>query len=405
MHWNGSRRSCRKATNSGPMFRSMRLAAFIRLGFSGIPYTGILKPIAFLQGWKKNKVRQTAELVPPNVQFAFHAVSLHEVRAPFFPTLMSGSKVHQVSFPGGYGNLGWIEHKESLHRSPLAWMIQQLGIDETTVLGYISQRSTHRLPLLGSPTREIALAIHYQAVEKGRKTGWQLLSNMLIPRFLFHQPWPKNRNKPRSPGSQFGAHSVYYGLDDDKYKKKVPTKNEKETRCQKTRSVKQSGIYHMRVFRFEILQTLSRGLKQHLRDLLHKDQLPIGTAVERSWQLRSSSPARLGLDLNIHSGKKCGLDIYVDPWGRILSFGLSTYDLERGVNPDTLHIRGYVYEVHVSGKGIGDSPLLLTSESTSNLVVLPSFQICSADLGQFLEDIGAKAQECTEWLVASAALV
>ena len=53
-------------------------------------------------------------------------MALHETRAPYRPTLMTGKKVHQVFFPGNHGHLGWIEEKEGLVHAPLAWMIQQL---------------------------------------------------------------------------------------------------------------------------------------------------------------------------------------------------------------------------------------------------------------------------------------
>ena len=61
-----------------------------------------------------------------DVRFAFHCLSLHEIREPYSPTLMRGTNVYQVSFPGSHGNLGKIEETESLVHAPFAWMIQQV---------------------------------------------------------------------------------------------------------------------------------------------------------------------------------------------------------------------------------------------------------------------------------------
>lgn len=64
---------------------------------------------------------------PSDVRFAFHALSIDELREPYYPTLMRGRNVYQVSFPGTHSNLGWMEPKEGLVHGPLAWMIQQLS--------------------------------------------------------------------------------------------------------------------------------------------------------------------------------------------------------------------------------------------------------------------------------------
>jgi hypothetical protein len=63
-----------------------------------------------------------------DVKVAIHAVALHEPRAPFAATLMRGANVHQVSFPGGHGNLGWRDEKnpDELSCGPLAWVLQKL---------------------------------------------------------------------------------------------------------------------------------------------------------------------------------------------------------------------------------------------------------------------------------------
>lgn len=60
-----------------------------------------------------------------DVDFAFHALALHEKREPFAPTLMRGVNTFQVSFPGSHGDLGWIEDAIGLVHGPLAWMVQQ----------------------------------------------------------------------------------------------------------------------------------------------------------------------------------------------------------------------------------------------------------------------------------------
>lgn len=60
-----------------------------------------------------------------DVDFAFHALALHEQRELFAPTLMRGNNVLQVFFPGNHSNLGWVEDTEGLFHGPLAWMVQQ----------------------------------------------------------------------------------------------------------------------------------------------------------------------------------------------------------------------------------------------------------------------------------------
>jgi hypothetical protein len=68
-------------------------------------------------------------LTHADVDYAFHALALHERREPYFATLMSGSPsthIYQVSFPGSHSNLGWIRDTESLVHGPLAWMVQQV---------------------------------------------------------------------------------------------------------------------------------------------------------------------------------------------------------------------------------------------------------------------------------------
>ncbi|KAK8112838.1 hypothetical protein PG984_013364 [Apiospora sp. TS-2023a] len=101
------------------------LCCFDTVGSLGLPLTGLAKPLAFLGARKKRNADIVSE-VASNVKFAFHCISLHETREPFISTLMRGPTVHQVSFPGSHGNLGWIEEDEGLVHAPFAWMVQQL---------------------------------------------------------------------------------------------------------------------------------------------------------------------------------------------------------------------------------------------------------------------------------------
>ncbi|KAF8850951.1 hypothetical protein BDZ45DRAFT_679467 [Acephala macrosclerotiorum] len=99
------------------------LCCFDTVGSLGLLLTGIAKPLDFLRRWwKKHDVISD---VAPNVDFAFHALALHEKREPFAATLMRGNNTFQVSFPGTHGDLGWIEDRIGLVHAPLAWMIQQ----------------------------------------------------------------------------------------------------------------------------------------------------------------------------------------------------------------------------------------------------------------------------------------
>lgn len=65
------------------------------------------------------------------VQHVFHAKCLYEIRPPYVSTSVRHSgqvHLHQVSFVGNHGNLGWMNEKSNnlLNLAPLAWMVQQL---------------------------------------------------------------------------------------------------------------------------------------------------------------------------------------------------------------------------------------------------------------------------------------
>ncbi|RDW57752.1 hypothetical protein BP5796_12553 [Coleophoma crateriformis] len=100
------------------------LCCFDTVGSLGLPLTGLARPLTIFRGKKRYDIVSD---VAPNVDFAFHALSLHELREPYYPTLMRGRNIFQVSFPGSHGNLGWMSDKEGLFHAPLAWMIQQLS--------------------------------------------------------------------------------------------------------------------------------------------------------------------------------------------------------------------------------------------------------------------------------------
>ncbi|KEY72245.1 hypothetical protein S7711_00244 [Stachybotrys chartarum IBT 7711] len=100
------------------------LCCFDTVGSLGLPLTGLAKPLAIIR--RAQKKSDIVSDIATNVEFAFHCLSLHETRAPFRATLMRGSNVTQVLFPGHHGHLGWIEDKEGLVHAPFAWMIQQL---------------------------------------------------------------------------------------------------------------------------------------------------------------------------------------------------------------------------------------------------------------------------------------
>jgi hypothetical protein len=60
-----------------------------------------------------------------------HAISLHETRAPFTPTLMhvrvgDARNLKQVYFPGIHSDLVWENEQGGVVDIPLAWMIDQL---------------------------------------------------------------------------------------------------------------------------------------------------------------------------------------------------------------------------------------------------------------------------------------
>ncbi|KAK7959653.1 uncharacterized protein PG986_004507 [Apiospora aurea] len=136
------------------------LCCFDTVGSLGLPLTGLAKPLAILGARKRNNVDVVSD-VASNVKYAFHCLSLHETREPFSPTLMCGPGVHQVSFPGSHGSLGWIEETEGLVHAPFAWMIQQLhthlniSFDKTQLAKHFPGYAEADTPVLasaGTPT-------------------------------------------------------------------------------------------------------------------------------------------------------------------------------------------------------------------------------------------------------------
>ncbi|KAK4652267.1 hypothetical protein QC762_0101240 [Podospora pseudocomata] len=126
------------------------LCCFDTVGSLGWPVTGLAKPLKFL--CKLGKQQNTNDLVSEvadNVRFPFHALSLHETRAPYMPTLMLGHDVHQVYFPGNHSDLGWIDEVEGLVLAPLAWMIGRLN----THLGvrFDENKLSNRFPNYSQP--------------------------------------------------------------------------------------------------------------------------------------------------------------------------------------------------------------------------------------------------------------
>ncbi|SCB64303.1 unnamed protein product [Fusarium graminearum] len=100
------------------------LCCFDTVGSLGLPLYGILRPLELIhRGRSRNDMVSN---VAHNVKNAFHCLSIHETRAPYYPTYMRGRNVHQVFFPGNHSQLGWIDEQESFVHAALAWMIQQL---------------------------------------------------------------------------------------------------------------------------------------------------------------------------------------------------------------------------------------------------------------------------------------
>ncbi|KAK4177080.1 hypothetical protein QBC36DRAFT_372484 [Triangularia setosa] len=104
------------------------ICCFDTVGSLGWPVTWLAKPFAIFRMFRnQQRAVDLVSDVVPNVDFSFHAVSLHETRGPYTPTLMRGTGVHQVYFPGNHSNLGWIDEAEELVLAPFAWMIGQLS--------------------------------------------------------------------------------------------------------------------------------------------------------------------------------------------------------------------------------------------------------------------------------------
>ncbi|KAK0744875.1 hypothetical protein B0T21DRAFT_94333 [Apiosordaria backusii] len=148
------------------------LCCFDTVGSLGLPVTGLAKPFAIFRmlGNQQKAVDLVSDVVP-NVQFSFHALSLHETRGPYTPTLMRGTGVHQVYFPGNHSNLGWIDEAEGLVLAPFAWMVGQLNthlnirFDETKLGAHFPNYSQPRQSspqwtrAFIRPTRRFLLAI------------------------------------------------------------------------------------------------------------------------------------------------------------------------------------------------------------------------------------------------------
>ncbi|KAK0659139.1 hypothetical protein QBC41DRAFT_351258 [Cercophora samala] len=104
------------------------LCCFDTVGSLGWPVTGLAKPLTIFRKLRSQQnANDLVSEVANNVRFSFHALALHETRAPYMPTLMQGRNVHQVYFPGNHSDLGWIDEAEGLVLAPFAWMIGQLS--------------------------------------------------------------------------------------------------------------------------------------------------------------------------------------------------------------------------------------------------------------------------------------
>ncbi|KAF5642345.1 hypothetical protein F52700_3171 [Fusarium sp. NRRL 52700] len=136
-----------------------------------------------LRPWKK-KLSFVNDEVPGNVDYAFHAVALHEKRRSFKPMLWkmkaeADTTVQQCAFVGCHSDIGGGNPDPGLSTSSLLWMISQIQgaskakFDHTTLLQFITPLQTSFFrktvdDLVTWPWDKPVMRLHNLASTKGR---------------------------------------------------------------------------------------------------------------------------------------------------------------------------------------------------------------------------------------------
>lgn len=121
----------RATHNTHPDVPISFLGAFDTVGSLGIPKTGILRVLKLSDPFIKRLEFHDTDM-PTNVAYAFHALSLHERRAPFTPTLMhlsqtsTGQILVQTWYAGTHTDFGRSRLGARLMQYPIAGLLTHL---------------------------------------------------------------------------------------------------------------------------------------------------------------------------------------------------------------------------------------------------------------------------------------